>query len=702
MKKILAILLAFTLVGSVLTGCGDKKTSGDDKVDNQTENTEYSYVFRDLPEPKYITPAEQFAGGDGTENNPYQISNAAELALLHEKMVSEYKNNKADYKKSHYILINNISVNDVTNFDNWENQGPEYSWMPIGYATTDFEGVFDGNGHTVSGLYINTNHGTPEKYETKGSYGLFDGINGTMKNVTVEKSYFSVSGNNCAVGTIAGGLGDEALVENCHSSAMIQGYDAICGGIVGSASGGVEMGMVDEGEERELRYSKISNCSFSGTITQVREDGMSDMGGIVGGSSGNIEACVNNGTINYAGDNVDSVGGIAGRMGEGTISNCKNAGTLHCETVEEAALAIAGGIVGKVFVSATGSEKYMSRGVTITNCENSGTVEGQKYVGGIAGQFTNDRNDYCSTISSCINNGVVVAKEHTGGIIGHMNCIGDNDKGESLLVENCENKADLSKGTVGGIISSFMSETGDVTIKGCTNSGVLTSDGQHCAGIVAYWIMNSKPEETHIVIDGCKNTGDINSSLNAGGIISFMDMPVCLEKGKDVSISVSNCSNSGKVTTSSTNGYIGGILANWGMENISTTISKCTNSGTLSVTAAADSMSADDAKIMTVSRIVGGIVGRIGSGLLLTTDSDDGNNKNIQAKNAVLKITDSSSTGQLDVVNINAENYKNWFGGIIGNACGEDGFSVLVEKCSYTNFERGLGNEDYSDVGTKK
>ena len=78
-----------------------------------------------------------------------------------------------------------------------------------------------------------------------------------------------------------------------------------------------------------------------------------------------------------------------------------------------------------------------------------------------------------------------------------------------------------------------MSETGDVTIKGCTNSGVLTSDGQHCAGIVAYWIMNSKPEETHIVIDGCKNTGDINSSLNAGGIISFMDMPVCLEKGKD-------------------------------------------------------------------------------------------------------------------------------------------------------------------------
>ena len=703
MKKILATFLAFILSVSVLTGCGDKKTSNDDSTNNQTENTEYSFVFRDLPEAKYITPAEQFAGGDGTESNPYQISNAAELALLHEKMVSDAENNKADYEKAHYILTDNISVNDVTNFDNWENEGPEYSWMPIGFGILgDFEGVFDGNGYTVSGLYINTNCGTAEKHETSGFYGLFSDVNGTVKNVSIDKSYFAVSGNTCWVGGVAGSLSDEAVVENCSSSVVIQGYDATCGGIVGGAGGGVDTGIVDEGEEREIRYSKISNCSFSGTITQVREDGMSYIGGIVGGSSGNIEGCVNNGTINFAGDNVDAVGGIVGRMSEGTISDCKNAGTLHCETVEEVALAIAGGIVGKVFVSATGSAKYMSRGATITNCENSGTVEGQKYAGGIAGQFSNDHNDYCSTISNCINNGVVSAKEHTGGVIGHMNCIGDNDKGESLLVENCENKADLSKGTVGGIVSSLMSETGDITIKGCSNSGALTSEGQHCAGIVAYWIMDSKPEETHIVIEGCKNTGDISSSLNAGGIISFMDMPVCLEKGKDVEISVSNCTNSGKVTTSSTNGYIGGILGNWGMENISTTIDKCTNSGTLSITAAADSMTADDAEIMTVSRIAGGIVGRIGSGLLLTTDSDDGSDKYIQAKNAVLKITNSKSTGQLEVVNADAEYYKNWFGGIIGNTCGEKGFSVHVENCSYTNFERGLGNDDYSDVGTKK
>ena len=137
------------------------------------------------------------------------------------------------------------------------------------------------------------------------------------------------------------------------------------------------------------------------------------------------------------------------------------------------------------------------------------------------------------------------------------------------------------------------------------------------------------------------------------------------------------------------------------MANVATIIDKCTNSGTLAITAAADGMTDKDAEIMTVSRIAGGIVGRVGSGLLLTTDSDKADEKNIQSANADLKITNCQSTGKLDVVNIDAENYKNWFGGIIGNTCGEDGFAVFVDKCTYTGFERGLGNENLTDIGTK-
>lgn len=696
MKKTLAILLVLMLLVSALAGCGNNNNTdtNNDTSNNQTENTDYEYLFRDLPEAKYITPASEFAGGDGTESNPYQISNVAELALLHEKMVAEHKELKSEYKSAYYVLSADIAVNDTANFDKWENTAPEFSWLPIGFDTVEFDGVFDGKGYTISGLYINTNCGTTEENSTN-NYGLFDTIDGTVKNVNIDKAYIAVSGRPCYVGSVAGLLMDEAVLDNCTSTAIIKNYDASCGGIAGTMYGGVNT--VSE----EINHSTVSNCTFTGSIEQVKDDAMTYIGGIVGNSNGNIESCVNEGQIDFTATNVDSVGGITGFVREGTIKNCNNKGKLLCETTDEEALAIAGGIVGKVFVSATGSEKYMSRGATITKCENNGTVEGQMYAGGIAGQVSNDHNDYCVTVSECINNGVVTSNDHTAGIIGYLNCIGDAENGDSIVVENCENKADLNKGTVGGIVSKFMSETGDVKIKGCKNSGALASEGQHCAGIIAYWIMDSKPSNSNIVIDGCENTGSISSALNAGGIISFMDMPVCLEMGDGVSVSISNCVNNGNITIDKVNGYIGGILGNWGMANVATTIDKCTNGGTLAITAAADSMTDKDAEIMTVSRIAGGIVGRVGSGLLLTTDSDKADEKNIQSANADLKITNSKNTGKLDVVNIDAENYKNWFGGIIGNTCGEDGFAIFVDKCTYTGFDRGLGNENLSDVGTK-
>lgn len=703
MKKILAILLSLMLLISALAGCGNNNTEPDttnNASNDQAEIIDYEYLFRELPEAKYVTAASEFAGGDGSESNPYQISNAAELALLHEKMVAEDKEFKDEYKSAHYALTADITINDVSNFDSWKNTAPEYSWMPIGFDTVEFDGVFDGKGYTISGLYINTNCGTVDEYATN-NYGLFDTIDGTVKNVKIDKSFIAVSGHPCGVGSIAGLLMDQAVIDSCSSTAVLNCYDNSLGGIAGKAYGGVDTGVVDEGDAREINYSTISNCTFAGEITQIKDDAMPDIGGIIGGCDGNIDACVNYGTIAFTGSNVDCVGGIAGRVSEGTVSNCKNTGTLNCEIKDSANLAIAGGIVGKVFVSAAGSEKYMSRGAKITKCENSGTVAGQMYAGGIAGQVSNDHNDYCVTVSECVNSGIVTSKDYTAGIIGHLDCTGDAENGDNIVIENCENKADLSKGTVGGIIGSFMSETGNVKIKGCKNSGALVSEGQHCAGIIAYWIMNSKPSNSNIVIDNCENTGSITSALNAGGIISFMDMPVCLEMGKGISVSISSCVNSGNITTDEVNGYIGGILGNWGMANVATTIDQCTNSGTLAITAAADSMTDEEAEIMTVSRIAGGIVGRIGSGLLLTTDHDKADEKNIQSANADLKITNSKNTGKLDVVNIDAENYKNWFGGIIGNTCGEDGFAIFVDKCTYTGFDRGLGNENLTDIGTK-
>lgn len=701
MKKVLALFLSLLLLVSVLSGCGrgSDADSGDD-----IELERHEYLFRDLPEAKYVPAAAEFAGGNGSEDDPYQISNAAELALLHEKMVADHEEQKNAYRSAHYVLTADIALNDTSDFDNWENAAPEYSWMPIGFDSDPFYGVFDGNGHTISGLYINTNCGTVDGDVHSDGYGLFESLYGTVKNVVLDKTYIAVSGLHSNVGSIAGTMWHEAVVEHCTSSAVLNCYENDCGGLVGSASGGVDWGIVDEGEERESYFTTISNCSFSGTITQVKEDDTTHrIGGIVGQSEGNVDACVNSGTITFIGDNTSSVGGIAGFMTDGSLSNCKNTGTLSCETTTSGGIigVEVGGIVGEGYLSSIGSETYMSRGITITRCENSGSVVGQLYAGGIAGNITNSYNDYCATISDCVNSGLVASGGYTAGIIGYLYCHGDAENGDSVVVKNCENSADLSEGTVGGIIGQFVSEKGDVTIRNCKNSGALVSEGQHCAGMIAYWIMYPQPNHCNTVIDRCENSGSITSPLNAGGIVSFMSMPVCTKLGDDVSISISNCVNRGDLTVAKVNGFVGGILANWGMENIPTTVDRCTNSGTLSITAPAQ-MTAEEAEVMTISRIVGGIVGRVGPALLLTTDTDQVDSRNVQSETPVLTITNSGSTGEIHIVDADAAYYKNWFGGIIGNFCGEDGFSFFVDKCTYTGFDRGLGNDTLPDIGTKK
>lgn len=699
MKKILTLFLYALLFVITLSGCGKNKNSetGSDTLNTQMENRDYGYLFRDLPEEKYITPALEFAGGDGTKDNPYQISNAAQLALLHEKMIGEDK----EYARAYYVLTADIVINDVSDFESWENTAPEYSWIPIGFEANEFDGVFDGKGYTISGLYINTNCSISDSGSTN-NYGLFDTVNGTIKNIKIEQSYIAVSGAKCNVGSIAGQLNDEAVIDNCSSTAVLNCYTNSLGGIAGYIQGGVHLIIGSNAKEKELRYTTISNCTFAGKITQIQDEVLSDIGGISGRSDGNIHNCVNIGTIKFASNNVDCVGGIVGRMGDGTLSNCRNEGELQCETEDDKAIGV-GGIVGKAYISNIGGKDYMSRGVRIIRCENSGMVVGSKYAGGIIGVVTNDHSDYCATISDCFNYGIVSSQNYTAGIIGEIFCNGEAEKGYSIEVENCENTADLNKGTVGGIVNTFICVNGNVKIAGCKNSGMLASEGQHCAGIISYWQMQGNPSSCNIMIDNCENTGSIESSLNAGGIISFMSSFLSEKEVKnDVSITISNCVNNGNITVDSVNCYMGGILANWGMADIVTTIDTCTNNGTFLINATLDNtVYEEEDKVFTLSQIIGGIVGRVGSGIFLTTDVDKADDRNVQASKADLKITNSNNTGKCKVVNINKD-YINFFGGIIGNTCGEDGFAIFVDNCTYTGFDRGLGNENLTDVGTKQ
>lgn len=234
--------------------------------------------------------------GSGTKDDPYQISTAAQL-----KRFRNIVNGTGGQTPNHgacAVLMNDIVLNDGT-FDangtytrGSSNTAPE-KWTPIGKYTDDndktpYTGTFDGQGHTIKGLYVNS---ASDAYV--GLFGCLESA--AVRNLTVD-GY--VQGCN-TVGGIAG-YASNAAIENCSNHCSVTGSSTSkIGGIAGLNFDG----------------AKIIDCYNVGTIrnSNVYEA----CGGIVWGNAGTVSNCYNVGTISgnvYDGEIVGS--------NSGTVENC--------------------------------------------------------------------------------------------------------------------------------------------------------------------------------------------------------------------------------------------------------------------------------------------------------------------------------------------------------------------------------------------
>ncbi len=246
------------------------------------------------------------------------------------------------------VLTADIVVNEnVLTAEGELNGTPTYSWTPIGTSSQKYAGTFDGNGHTISGLYFNntTNRDYPNGGKYAGLIGYAYGA--TIKNVGVIGSYIRgdqyVSGI-CGYGSNSSGT--NTTITNCYNTGMVTGSAEYVGGICGS--GGVQ-----------------TNCHNTGMVS-----GFKYVGGICG-QYGTQTKCYNTGTITSSSSSSSSVGGICGSYG--TQTNCYNTGTVSGSGN------YVGGICG-----------YCYYNVTPTNCYNTGTVSGYyDYSGGICGNKEN-------------------------------------------------------------------------------------------------------------------------------------------------------------------------------------------------------------------------------------------------------------------------------------------------------------------------
>ena len=256
---------------------------------------------------------------DAATNTSIEIDSADELAKI---------GTEGYPLTGSYVLTANINLG----------ASAEKPWEPIGHGGKSFTGTFDGAGHTISGLYINSSSiGRADR-----GAGLFTmvGEGGTVRNLTVEAEIAPKSLHG-SIGSVVG-VNNGGTISSCIGSVVVNGdADSSVGGIVGRNNGGT-----------------ISSCIGS---VDVNGNANFSVGGIVGSSeSGTIENCRNTGSIDVTGRSTDSANGIGGIVGtnNGTVENCENTGK-----VTVGGKGVIGGIVGR----ANGSSK-------VSNCRNSGCI----------------------------------------------------------------------------------------------------------------------------------------------------------------------------------------------------------------------------------------------------------------------------------------------------------------------------------------
>ena len=226
------------------------------------------------------------ARGNGSVDNPYEISTAAELAWFR-----DYVNNESQYASA--TLTEDIDLSEFCHAADAATNTEELSWDPIGNGRM-YCGTFDGNGKTIRNLYINST------IMNKGFFGYAN--SGSIKNITFDNAKVKNTHYN---GTgILTGVFEKCTIENIKTLAncSVEGtYNT--GGIAGTGTG------------------NISNCENRAMV-----NGTNNVGGIVGNSSDNtISSCANYGAVTGTESNV---GGMVGFFISGTIQNCANYGDI--------------------------------------------------------------------------------------------------------------------------------------------------------------------------------------------------------------------------------------------------------------------------------------------------------------------------------------------------------------------------------------
>lgn len=294
--------------------------------------------------------AAEFAGGTGTEADPYRISTAEQLAKLAKDVNSGILD--LNHNGKSFVLTNDIDL-----------QG--HRWFPIGTGTTQsshhsFYGRFDGKGFAIKNLYV-------DESADGFAAGLFGNFGGSavgtvsLQNLNITDAYVTskqaqldpdiLDGVGILIGNAAPGYGLEITVKNCKVQGTVTTdttYPNQCGGLVGSNSYALyenceaDVNVIGRGYSGGFVgndfFGKYSNCTVKGSVS-----GFNSVGGFAGliFSNSNLTKCIS--YANVTGANWH-VGGFVGYAETSMINSCVALGNVE-STLKFSSLRT-GGFVG--------------------------------------------------------------------------------------------------------------------------------------------------------------------------------------------------------------------------------------------------------------------------------------------------------------------------------------------------------------------
>lgn len=425
---------------------------------------------------------EPWTHGTGTEADPFLIENAQQLAYLAYRVNNglDAGGGHVSNHNYHYKLMIDVDLNGSENFQ----------WTPIGYWNSDadyqcFGGHFDGNNHTVSGLYINSSA------NRIGFFGYVDGATITYMSVCGE----TISTTGQYAGGIVGVSIGTFLVE-CNSVCkiiVISSYSyptfPASGGIIGQSTGTLSlincynMGVVS------------SRCSTSGGYNSSRS------GGLVGQIDGDatIVCCYNTGTIYSYGHGCSSGGVVGMTFATTSIFNSYNTGVISSEN-------------GISYSCGAGIAGYNRGSMTIANSYNTGTISANR-PGGIVGEGSygtcNSTNSYY--LNTCGGNNTYGGQPMSADAMQSVEFV------ETLNDGSCTWEYDSNNTNSGYPVLTMLyvdAITSDVTNVTQTHATLRGSINTEHASILSQGFEYKKVSDNHYQIINISGSGNVTTTLS--------------------------------------------------------------------------------------------------------------------------------------------------------------------------------------------